>query len=204
MTAVALFLIVALQHAGPPIDPPPLPPPSPPGPAAPAAPAWFAAPAAAFAADTGLHRRPRAIEYSDFYGVRLEIHRIASYATLPLFVGEFALGQSLYHNPPGSSTVRNAHSVVALGVAGLFGVNTVTGLWNLWDSRHDPADRPRKYIHAALMILSDAGFVATGAVAPGGRRVLQDPNSATVHRDIALTSMGVALIGYGMMLVWKK
>lgn len=202
MTAVALLLVAALQHAGPPLDLPA------PGPSAPPVTAWLvpplAAPVAAPAPDTGLHRRPRAIEYSDLYGVRLEIHRIASYATLPLFVGEAVLGQALYHNPPGPSGTRTAHSVVALGVAGLFGVNTVTGLWNLWDSRHDPADRPRKYIHAALMLLSDAGFVATGVVAPGGRQVLRDPNSATVHRNIAITSMGVALIGYGMMLVWKK
>ena len=196
MTAVTLCLVAALQHAGPLLDAPA---PGPSAPPAPAIAAWLAP-----AADTGLHRRPRAIEYSDFYGVRLEIHRAASYATLPLFVSEAVLGQTLYHNPPGTSATRTAHSVVALGVAGLFGVNTVTGLWNLWDSRHDPADRPRKYIHAALMLLSDAGFVATGAVAPGGRRVLRDPNAATVHRNIAITSMGVALIGYGMMLVWKK
>ena len=155
-------------------------------------------------ADTGRRRRPRAIEYSDLYGVRLQIHRVASYATLPLFVGEFALGQSLYNHPPGSSGTLTAHQITALGLAGLFGINTVTGAWNLWDSRHDPADRTRRYIHAALMFISDAGFVASGASAPGRRRVLRDPSAATTHRTIALTSMGVALVGYGRMLLWKK
>lgn len=163
------------------------------------------APLAALAApDTGGRRRPRAIEYSDLYGVRLQIHRVASYATLPLFVGEFALGQSLYNHPPGSSATLTAHQITALGLAGLFGLNTVTGAWNLWDSRHDPADRTRRYLHAALMFISDAGFVASGATAPGRRRILRDPSAAATHRTIALTSMGVALVGYGMMLVWKK
>lgn len=191
MSAVSLLFIAVLQQPGPLLDVPPSAPPAP------------LPVIAAFAADTG-RRRPRAIEYSDFYGVRLEIHRVASYATLPLVVGEFALGQSLYNHPPGSSGTLTAHQITALGLAGLFGVNTVTGAWNLWDGRHDPNDRTRRYIHAALMFISDAGFVAAGASAPGRRRVLTDPAAATNHRTIALTSMGVALVGYGMMLIWKK
>ncbi|HEX4560254.1 MAG TPA: hypothetical protein VH113_00365 [Gemmatimonadales bacterium] len=194
MNAVALLALAALQHVGPPLD------------VAPAPAVTSAAPAVLFmtaTADTG-RRRPRAIEYSDFYGVRLQIHRVASYATLPLFIGEFALGQSLYNHPPGSSATLTAHQITALGLAGLFGVNTVTGAWNLWESRHDPNDKTRRYIHAALMFISDAGFVAAGASAPGSRRVVADPSAATTHRTIALTSMGVALVGYGMMLIWKK
>jgi hypothetical protein len=148
-------------------------------------------------------RRPRAVEHSDFYYTRLSVHRAASYAIVPLFVTEFALGQSLYTNPPGSSTTRTAHSVVAYGVIGLFGLNTITGAWNLWDSRHDPTGGARRYIHAALMLAADIGFAATAAVAPGGRRAVRDPSSKTQHRDVALVSMGVALTGYGMMLVWK-
>ena len=191
MSAVALLFVAVLQQPGPLLDVPPS-----------ALPAPFAA-APAVAAETG-RRRPRAVEYSDFYGVRLEIHRVASYATIPLVVGEFALGQSLYNHPPGSSGTLTAHQITALGLAGLFGVNTVTGAWNLWESRHDPADRTRRYVHAALMFIADAGFVATGASAPGPRRVLNDPAAATNHRAIALTSMGIALVGYGMMLIWKK
>ena len=196
MNAVVLLALGALQHMGPLLDVAPSPPPVAPAPA-PVAAVFFAT------ADTA-GRRPRAIEYSDFYGVRLEIHKAASYATLPLVVGEFFLGQSLYNHPPGTSATLTAHQVTALGLAGLFGVNTVTGAWNLWDSRHDPNDKTRRYIHAALMFISDAGFVAAGASAPGQRRVLSDPSAATTHRTIALTSMGVALVGYGMMLIWKK
>jgi hypothetical protein len=148
-------------------------------------------------------RRPRAIEHSDFYYTRLTVHRLASYAIVPAFVTEVVLGQSLYANPPGSSGTRTAHSVAAIGVVGLFGLNTVTGVWNLWDSRHDPGGKARRYLHAALMLAADAGFVATEATAPGRRRVARDPSSRTRHRTLALTSMGIALTGYGMMLIWK-
>jgi len=153
-------------------------------------------------ADTAA-RRPRAIEHSDFYYVRLDIHRYASYAIVPTFITEYALGQSLYNNPPGSSGTRTAHSIVAVGLVGLFGLNTVTGVWNLWDSRHESQGRARRYIHAALMLASDAGFVATEAVAPGRRLALRDPSRRTLHRTLALSSMGLALGGYGMMLIWK-
>src|SRR5438309_1802373 len=94
-------------------------------------------------ADTG-RKRPRAIEYSNFYSVRLAIHRYASYATLPLFVAEYALGRSLYNTPPDSvsGSVRSAHGAVAVGIAGLFGINPVTGGWNLWAASKCPTGRP--------------------------------------------------------------
>lgn len=150
-----------------------------------------------------LEQRPRVFEFTHAYEVRLTIHRYASYATLPLFAAEFVLGQQLYNNPPGSSSTLQAHRVVALGVAGLFGVNTITGAWNLWDSRKNPEGRLKRWIHGSLMIASDAGFVATGATAPSRRKVLNDPAAARLHRTIAITSIGAALAGYGMMLLWK-
>jgi hypothetical protein len=155
--------------------------------------------------DSG-RQRPRAVEYSDFYYTRLTIHRIASYATVPLFVGEYILGTKLYNSPPGSRTTQEWHRAFALGVAGLFAVNTVTGAWNLWDSRHDPAGRTRRYIHAALMFLADAGFVATGITAPSPRRILfsATPVNLSAHRAIAMASMGTALASYAMMLIWKN
>jgi hypothetical protein len=118
-------------------------------------------------------------------------------------VTEYALGASLYANPPGSNATRTAHGIVGAGLIGLFGLNTVTGTWNLWDSRHDTPGRARRYIHAGLMLLSDAGFVATEATAPGRRSVLVDPNRKRLHRTLAFASMGLAIGGYGMMLVWK-
>jgi len=154
--------------------------------------------------DSG-RQRPRAVEYSDFYYTRLTIHQVASYATVPLFVAEYILGTKLYNNPPGSRSTQDAHRLVALGVAGLFGVNTVTGAWNLWDSRHDPAGRTRRWIHAGLMFLADAGFVATGATAPSRRRILSIGSAgASTHRTIAIASMSTALASYVMMLLWKN
>jgi hypothetical protein len=194
--ALSLVAVVALQGATFTADTVP----APRGPLA--APAFQSYEPDLLVADT-TPRRPRAIEHSDFYYVRLGIHRYASYAIVPTFITEYALGQSLYNHPPGSSGTRTAHSVVAVGLVGLFGLNTVTGVWNLWDSRHDAPGRARRYIHAALMLTADAGFVAATAVAPGRRQVIADPSRARLHRALAISSMGLALGSYGMMLVWK-
>jgi hypothetical protein len=163
----------------------------------------YDAPIGVVAQDTG---RRRAIEHSDFYYKRLTVHRYASYATLPLFVTEYFLGQSLFNNPGEGGSTRSAHSVVAGAIGGLFAVNTVTGVWNLWDSRHDEDGRTRRYLHSFLMLAADAGFVWTGATAPGDD---ERPGDATLdsrrrkHRTIALTSMGVSLASYAMMILWK-
>ena len=154
-------------------------------------------------ADTPVTRRPRAVEHSDLYYLRLTIHKDASYAIIPLFVTEYAIGRSLFAHPPGSDAARTAHSVVGAGLIGTFGLNTVTGTWNLWDSRHESSGRARRYIHTALMLLADAGFVATEATAPGDDDVITDPSRKRLHRTLAISSMGLALAGYGMMLVWK-
>jgi hypothetical protein len=161
--------------------------------------------------DTVPAGRPMAREYSDAYYTRLTIHKYASYATIPLFVAETYLGQKLFSADSGTSNdaLRSAHSAVAYGIAGLFVVNTVTGVWNLWEARKDPEGRTRRYIHSILMIVADAGFVATGASAPGHeerRDGTPNPNyqgDKTQHRNIAIASMSIALASYLMMLVWK-
>lgn len=146
-------------------------------------------------------QRPRAIEYSEGYYTRLSIHRIASYATIPLFIGQYALGQSLYNNPPGSQTTRSVHRAVAFGLGGLFAVNTVTGALNLWESRHVREGRLRRYIHATLMLAADAGFAATAMAAPSPRSAT--PDKLSHHRTLAIASVSTALASYVMMLVWK-
>lgn len=161
-------------------------------------------------ADTGHHRqRPRPIDYSDMYFTRLKIHMIASYATIPLFVAEYFVGQSLYNNPDSASrSLRGWHNHLAVVIGALFTVNTVTGVWNLWDSRHDPNGRARRYIHGISMLAADAGFVATAIMGPsrefrrsGGTL---DQGSASRHKGIAIASMSVSLASYLMMLVWKN
>ena len=54
---------------------------------------------------------------------------------------------------------------VATAVAGLFGVNTITGSLNWWETRAQPGGRTWRTAHAALMLLADAGFTATGLLA---------------------------------------
>jgi len=161
----------------------------------------------AFAGDSGVPQRPRAIEMSEAYHTRLTIHYIASFTLVPLFVTQYLIGRKLYANypavTPSQENLRSTHRLVALGVAGLFGVNTVTGAWNLWDSRKSPGGL-RRYLHAGLMFAADAGFVATGLAAPHGRSRFTSPTSTrSLHRTLAITSMGTALASYAMMLIWK-
>jgi hypothetical protein len=151
-------------------------------------------------------RRPVAFEYSDGYRTRLKIHKYASFATLPLFVAQFAVGQKLY-NGNGSDGTRTAHGILAAGTAVLFGVNTVTGVWNLSEGRKDPNHRTKRMVHGILMAVADAGFVVTGLTAPeseheGGDFAYQSGgNDGSTHRAVALTSMGIATVAYVMMLI---
>jgi len=150
--------------------------------------------------------RPRAFEYSDGYQKRLKIHKYASYATIPLFAAQFAVGQKLY-NGTGSDGTRSLHGVLAGATGALFAVNTVTGVWNLSESRKDPNNRTKRTIHGVLMLLADAGFVATGLMTPetdrGEGELFQEGGgtSASTHRAVALASMGVATVAYLMMLI---
>src|SRR5262249_1020299 len=47
--------------------------------------------------------------YSRAYELRQDIHKYASYATLPLFAAEYALGQSLPSEPGRSGSTRGLH-----------------------------------------------------------------------------------------------
>jgi hypothetical protein len=147
--------------------------------------------------------RPKAISYSNGYSLRRSVHKYASYATLPLFVAQFVVGQKMYDNP-GDDSLHGAHSGLAAGTAVLFGVNSFTGVWNLMEGRHDPNRHRRRTVHGILMLAADAGFVATAALAPGeheGNRTGTSPdNNKSTHRAVALTSMGIATASYLYML----
>ena len=149
--------------------------------------------------------RPVAIEYSDGYYKRAKIHKYASFATLPLFATEVALGQTVYNDPNArTSAARNAHIAVGTGITALFGVNTVTGVWNMWESRNDPSHHKLKLLHGILMLGADAGFVATFASGPGGRVSSTLDAQKQTHRSIALTSIGLATGSYLLMLFGNK
>jgi hypothetical protein len=148
-----------------------------------------------------VRRRPRSIEYSDAYNTRLTIHRIGSYTMLPLFAGEWYLGDRILNgvNPPG--WMKPAHAGVAGALGVLFTVNTVTGAWNLWDSRQDPSGRTRRFLHTGLMLASDAGFAWAGAI---GGNAKHDFQTARQHRDIAIGSIALSTAGTAMMWLWKN
>lgn len=158
----------------------------------------------AYVTDDTTPRRPRAIEYSDAYYTRLTIHRVASYAELPLFGAEYVLGERLLKDertgfPPAS--LKAAHVGVAGGLAVLFGVNTITGAWNLWDSRQDPANRGLRIIHSVAMLGADAGFAWAGASGGNAKHSL---HGAQQHRAVSVGSMALATAGTAMMWLFDK
>lgn len=141
----------------------------------------------------------QAIEYSDAYGTRVTIHRITSYVILPLFAAQYYLGDRLLNedDPPG--WVSSAHGAVAAGLGIAYGTNTVTGVWNLVESRKDPAGRTRRWIHSVIMIGAGAGMIYTASLASDeGER-----EDNTDHRDAAIVSMGVSAANALIMLLWK-
>jgi hypothetical protein len=151
--------------------------------------------------------RPRSIELSPGYYTRLNIHRIASYAALPLFASEYFLGERLLGSTPAPGWVKPAHAGVAVALGGLFAVNTITGAWNLWEARKVPAGRTRRLLHTALMLAADAGFVYTATLAGGARRfddgVVLSNDGANKHRNAAIVSLSLATVSTVMMWLWK-
>ena len=90
-------------------------------------------------------RRPVPVEYSEGYKTRAKIHKIASFATLPLFVANYFVGQDLYNNPGDESKKGAARRAWSPRTGVLFGVNTFTGAWNLWEGRKDPNHRTQAH-----------------------------------------------------------
>jgi hypothetical protein len=145
--------------------------------------------------------RPRAVEISAGYERRLTIHRWGGYAMLPLFGAQYVLGERILRQKtdlregrrtaPIDDGLRDVHRVAAYGVAGVFAVNTVTGAWNLWESRGVAEGRALRTAHTLLMLASDAGFVLSGKKGFDHQK----------HRNVAIGSMAVATLSGAMMYV---
>jgi len=149
------------------------------------------------ATDTVKPRR-RAVRLSEAYHTRLRIHKVASYAILPLFAAQYAAGDQLYKKGSAAPDwAQNSHGVLAAGVASLFAVNTITGGLNWWETRRQEKGRAWRTTHAALMLLADAGFTTTGLLAEAAE---DSGDDRRLHRTVALTSIGVATASYVMML----
>jgi hypothetical protein len=145
-----------------------------------------------------------AVEHSDAYQTRMKIHKYASFATLPLFATELALGQSLYNTSANADSKRTAHAIVGAGIVSLFGVNTVTGAWNMFgEDRKDPNGRALRLVHGLLMMAADVGFVATWQAGPNSRsqrQALTFEADKVTHRNLAIASISVGTAGYLLML----
>lgn len=153
-------------------------------------------------ADTTPRRRRKSVEIGEWYERRLRIHRYGAYATIPLFIFQAAAGNELYNKGDGAAGwAKTGHRVGATGLATVFGVNTVTGLWNLWDSRSVEQGRTRRTIHTLLMLASDAGFAYAGIKLSEDAE--QSADARRKHRNTAYASMGVAITGAGMMVLWR-
>ena len=81
----------------------------------------------------------------------------------------------------------------------LFGLNTVTGVWNLWEGRKDPVRRTRRMTHGIMMLAADAGFVTTAMLSPGD----DGSGNRSAHRAVAITSMSIATASYVFMLLTR-
>ena len=161
--------------------------------------------APAFDGDTTPRRRRKAVEVSDAYALRLKIHYIASYATLPIFAAQAVVGQQLYvaeqaGNRP-SQVMRGTHDVIAVALDGLFAVNTVTGAWNWWETRKSEEGRTWRTLHSALMLIADGGFAYTTYLGQGARYTRGSNAGRNLHKNWAIGSASVALASYVMM--WK-
>jgi hypothetical protein len=119
---------------------------------------------------------------------------------LPLVTSEFFIGQSLITSDERPSGLRTAHRLVAAGIGGVVGVNTITGVLNWWETRKDPAGRARRTVHSLLMLASDAGFL-WAALSAG--RAHRDLDAAIHHRAIAEVSISVSVVSSVMMWLWK-
>jgi hypothetical protein len=152
-------------------------------------------------ADTG---RRKSVEYSEWYGRRVTIHRWLSFAMLPLFATSYFSGDQILRADRRSDApewARTIHPVAAGSTAVLFGANTVTGVWNLWEGRHDPEGRTKRWLHAGAFMLANAGFVYAGSLGDDAR---ENGDIRNRHRTVALSSMGLSTASWLVMLVTNR
>ena len=153
--------------------------------------------------DTLPPRRRRSIEVGDWYERRLRIHRYGAYTVLPLFALTTLSGNALYDDPRnGPEWAKNGMRYGATALAGVFTSNTVTGLWNLWDSRAVPQGRTRRTLHAILMLASDAGFTYAGAkLADEAENSVEKRRE---HRAWAYGSMATTAAAIAVIKLWPE
>ena len=154
------------------------------------------------AADTP-HARPKVVEVSDWYSRRLTVHRYTAYATVPVFAVQWAAGDRLFkHGAAAPTWAKTMHRVGATALAGMFTVNTVTGVWNWWDSRSVKEGRVLRTIHAITMLGADAAFTWAGAKLSNEAETSDDKRR--LHKEVALSAMGVTVASGLAMKIWNR
>jgi hypothetical protein len=107
-----------------------------------------------------------------------------------------------------ATPISSAGRFIGTGIIGLFGVNTVTGAWNLFgEGRKDPHGRTLRLVHGLLMMAADAGFVATAMNGPSShseRHALTYESDKVTHRNLAVASISVGTAGYLLMLFGNR
>jgi hypothetical protein len=137
---------------------------------------------------------PQEVDYSARFYERLHLHQLGTKALLPLFALQYLAGSQLAesgNDAPGWAKV--GHRIGATGVAALFIKNVYSGIPVLAEAARDPQDKGRRFTHVTLMLLASAGFTATGILADYAEG---SPGDRELHRNLALTSMGLATVGY--------
>jgi hypothetical protein len=151
--------------------------------------------------DTVKRQRQKLVEYSELYGIRLSIHRALGYAMIPLFIGSAYTGFELRNKgDEAAQWARDLHGPFAAGTAIVFGMNALTGVWNLIEGRRDPVGRTKRLLHGALFLAAGAGFAYVTAA---GDDIHASGRPNHWHRDVALGSMAVSLVSWSMMAVFR-
>lgn len=151
-------------------------------------------------ADTIRRVRRKAVVYSDAYATRLRIHRVMSWGMIPLFAASYFSGdQLLEKGTDAPSWARAMHGPAATGSAVLFGANTVTGAWNLWDGRKDPTGRTRRIVHSVLFTAASGGFAYAGTKLANDAE--ESMTARKQHRNLVFGSIGVSTASWLIMLL---
>jgi hypothetical protein len=149
-------------------------------------------------ADTVRRQRGKSFQYSDGYATRLGIHKALSFAMLPLFAASGYTGFRLRKEKTDAPKwLRDLHGPVAGATVILFGMNTLTGAWNMWESRKDPENRTKRILHGALFLAAAGGFAYVTAA---GDNIYATGKGNHWHRDVALASMTVSLVSWSLMI----
>lgn len=125
---------------------------------------------------------------------------------IPVLGVQYWTGQKLYDAQKSGfereDWAKTLHGASAVGVAGIFGINTITGVWNLWDSRHTEDHRWLRLSHSVIMLGADAAFAYTGLKLAGEAEDSQQKRDE--HRRVALYAIGVSTASGVVMKIFNR